>query len=122
MREDWRHLSSARLDYLRTNGQSVADFKRSLLLEEVKELAPSLGLSPTDIEAFMQKWGESSPGSNSIRAEYEPTFNVAERAKNYVGVGKPVRPKVKTAQDVIKEELAAMERRKQERMRNEKRN
>ena len=88
--DNWRHLSSARLDYLRTSDQSVADFKRSLLLQEVNETAAELGLSRTDIEAFMQKWGESSPGSEMIRAEYEPTFNTKERAKNYKGVGKPV--------------------------------
>ena len=88
--DNWRHLSSAKLDHLRTSGQSVADFKRSLLLQEVNEAAAELGLSRTDIEAFMQKWGESSPGSEMIRAEYEPTFNTKERAKNYKGVGKPV--------------------------------
>lgn len=89
-RENWRHLSSMRMDQLRVTGQSVADFKRSLLLQEVNEVAAELGLSRTDIEAFMQKWGESSPGSDTIRAEYEATFNTKERAKNYKGVGKPV--------------------------------
>ena len=87
---NWRHLSSARLDQLRITGQSVADFKRTLLLQEVNEVAAELGLSRTDIEAFMQKWGESSPGSEMIRAEYEPTFNTKDRAKNYKGIGKPV--------------------------------
>lgn len=89
-RENWRHLSSMRMDQLRVTGQSVADFKRSLLLQEVNEVAAELGLSRTDIDAFMQKWGESSPGSDTIRAEYEATFNTKERAKNYKGVGKPV--------------------------------
>ena len=88
--DDWRHLSNARLDQIRITGQSVANFKRSLLLQEVNDVAAELGLSRTDIEAFMQKWGESSPGSEMIRAEYEPTFNTKERAKNYKGVGKPV--------------------------------
>ena len=78
------------MDQLRTTGQSVADFKRSLLLQEVNAVAAELGLSRTDIEAFMQKWSESSPGSDKIRAEFEPTFNTKERAKNYKGVGKPV--------------------------------
>lgn len=88
--ENWRHLSSARLDFLRVQGIPVADFKRSLLLAEVNSVAGELGLTRTDIDAFMQKWGESSPGSDMIRAEYEPTFSVRERAKNYKGVGKPV--------------------------------
>ena len=86
--DDWRHLSSARLDYLRNTGQSVVDFKRLLLRQEVNAAATELGLSQSDIEAFMQKWGESSPGSDKIRAEYEATFNTYDRAKNYKGVGK----------------------------------
>lgn len=114
-REDWRHLSSARLDYLRMNGQAVADFKRSLLLEEVKGIAGELGLSRTDVESFMQKWGESSPGSDMIRAEYEPTFNVRERAKNYVGVGRP-ETRGTSARDLIAEEM------RKDRERHEKRN
>lgn len=89
-RENWRHLSSARLDQLRVSGTPVAEFKRSLLREEVEAVASELGLTKTDVDAFVQKWGESSPGSDRIRAEYEVTFDVRERAKNYKGVGKPV--------------------------------
>lgn len=89
-RENWRHLSSARLDQLRVSGTPVAEFKRSLLREEVEAIASELGLTKTDVDAFVQKWGESSPGSDRIRAEYEVTFDVRERAKNYKGVGRPV--------------------------------
>ena len=90
--ENWRHLSSSRIDYLRTQRMSVPDFKRSLLLAELNKVADELGLSPADVNAFMLKWGESSPGSDKIRAEYEPTFDVKQRAKNYKGVGGKQKP------------------------------
>lgn len=85
VREDWRHLSSVRKDMLGWDRDEIAEFKKSLLREEVEALGI---LTPEGVDAFVLKWGEHNPGTDTIRAEMEPVFNVQERAKNYARIGR----------------------------------
>ena len=87
-REDWRNLSSLRKDMLGWDKDRIAEYKRKLIRDELEGIAGKIGLSEEDIDAFLLKWCEHTPGDDRIKAEYEPTFNVSERAKNYIGVGK----------------------------------
>lgn len=85
---NWRHLSSATLDFLKKSGQDVAEYKKSLLRQEVAALGI---LTDEGVDAFVNKWGEHNPNSDIIAAEMEHIFDVASRARNYVKrFGKPV--------------------------------
>ena len=64
---------------------AIAEFKKSLLREEVEALGI---LTSEGVDAFVLKWGEHNPGNDTIRAEYEPVFNVSERAQNYLTIGR----------------------------------
>lgn len=81
----WRHLSSVSKDMLGWDKDAIAEFKKSLLREEVEALGI---LTPEGVDAFVLKWGEHNPGSETIRAEMEPVFNVQERARNYARIGR----------------------------------
>lgn len=84
-RENWRSLSSVRKDVLGWDKDAIAEFKKSLLREEVEELGT---LTEEGVDAFVSKWGQHNPGSETIRAEMEPVFDVGERAKNYAAIGR----------------------------------
>lgn len=77
----WRYLSSATINYLKTTGQDVAEYKKTLLRQEVEALDM---LTPEGVDAFVNKWGEHNPNSDTIAAELEHIFDVAARARNYV--------------------------------------
>jgi hypothetical protein len=84
-RENWRALSSVRKDSLGWDKDAIAEFKKNLLRQEVEELGV---LTEEGVVAFVSKWGEHNPGSDIIRAEMEPVFDVAERARNYASIGR----------------------------------
>lgn len=81
----WRHLSSVSKDMLGWDKDAIAEYKKSLLRQEVEALGI---LTPEGVDAFVLKWGEHNPGNDTIRAEMEPVFNVQERARNYARIGR----------------------------------
>ena len=84
-REDWRHLSSARKFSLGNNPDRIAGFKRTLIANELSEIAAEIQMPKEAQEKFLTKWCEHNPGSATIKAEFEPTFNVRDRAIQWMG-------------------------------------
>lgn len=88
-REDWRYISSVRRSTLDNNPDRIAEHKRSLFREEVETLAPELGMTAQQVEAFCRWWTETSPGSEKIRAEFEIAFDTRSRMQNWIERDRP---------------------------------
>lgn len=88
-REDWRFISSVRRTMLGNDKNRIAEHKISLFRSEVESIAPELGMTPQQIDAFVRWWTEHSPGNEKIRAEYEIAFDTKSRMQNWMARDKP---------------------------------
>lgn len=88
-REDWRFISSVRRSTLNNDSNRIAEHKRSLFRQEVDTLAPELGMTSQQAEAFCRWWTETSPGSEKIRAEFEIAFDTRSRMQNWIERDRP---------------------------------
>lgn len=88
-REDWRHLSSVRKQHLGFDKDRIAEYKKELLRQQVSELSGEVGMNPQQTDAFVRWWGEHSPGSDTLKAEYETVFDVKARMQAWVERERP---------------------------------
>lgn len=88
-REDWRFISSVRRTMLGNDKNRIAEHKISLFRSEVESIAPELGMTPQQIDAFVRWWTEHSPGNEKIRAEFEIAFDTRSRMQNWMERDKP---------------------------------
>ena len=88
-REDWRFISSVRRTMLGNDKNRIAEHKISLFRSEVESIAPELGMTPQQIDAFVRWWTEHSPGNEKIRAEFEIAFDTKSRMQNWMERDKP---------------------------------
>lgn len=88
-REDWRFISSVRRTMLGNDKNRIAEHKISLFRSEVESIAPELGMTPQQIDAFVRWWTEHSPGNEKIRAEFEIAFDTRSRMQNWMARDKP---------------------------------
>lgn len=88
-REDWRFISSVRRTMLGNDKNRIAEHKISLFRSEVESIAPELGMTPQQIDAFVRWWTEHSPGNEKIRAEFEIAFDTKSRMQNWMARDKP---------------------------------
>lgn len=88
-REDWRFISSVRRTMLGNDKNRIAEHKISLFRSEVESIAPELGMTPQQIDAFVRWWAEHSPGNEKIRAEFEIAFDTKSRMQNWMARDKP---------------------------------
>ena len=84
-KEDWRYLSSARKFSLGNNPDLIADYKRKLIADELAAVAAEINMPADAQERFLNKWCEHNPGNERIKADFEPTFNVRDRAIQWMG-------------------------------------
>ena len=84
-KESWRSLTSVRKSALGFNKDRMAEYKRYLFEQELSPIALSLNMSVDDYKKFVSKWTEHSPGDDRIKAEFEPTFDMETRVKNWLG-------------------------------------
>lgn len=80
----WRFISSMLRTALGNDPEAIAEYKKECIRLELEAVASDTPMTPESKEAFLNKWCEHTPGSEKIRAEFEPTFNVAERAKQFM--------------------------------------
>lgn len=80
--EDWRFVSSTARSAMNFNPDLIADFKRQKFQVRLTQIAKEVGMDkiPEAFETFMRKWCEHKPGDETLRAEMEPTFNIRDRA------------------------------------------
>lgn len=83
--ENWRFLSSARKFSLGNNPDAIADYKKELIAEELSLVAAEIKMPQDAQEKFLAKWCEHNPGSDKIKADYEATFNIRDRAIQFMG-------------------------------------
>lgn len=84
-KENWRHLSSARKASLGFHPDAIAEYKRSLIASELSTIAVEIGMPQDAQSKFLSKWCEHNTGSDMIKADYEATFNVRDRAVQWMG-------------------------------------
>ena len=84
-RENWRFLTSARKFSLGNNPDAIADYKKELIAEELSLVAAEIKMPQDAQEKFLAKWCEHNPGSDKIKADYEATFNIRDRAIQFMG-------------------------------------
>lgn len=88
-REDWRFISSVRRSMLGGDKSKIAEHKISLFRSEVEALAPELGMTAQQVDAFCRWWTEHSPNNEKIRADYEIAFDTRSRMQNWMERDKP---------------------------------
>lgn len=86
---DWRHVSSVRRALLGNNRDKIAAYKRELFRDEVVRLAVRVGMNSRQIEAFVRWWTENTPGSDTLKAELQPTFDIESRMRNWMERERP---------------------------------
>ena len=101
----WRFISSMLRAALGNDPEAIAEYKKECIRLELEAVASDTPMTPESKEAFLNKWCEHTPGSEKIRAEFEPTFNVAERAKQFMAWWARNRSGMATAEDKRKERL-----------------
>ena len=101
----WRFISSMLRAALGNDPEAIAEYKKECIRLELESVASDTPMTPESKEAFLNKWCEHTPGSEKIRAEFEPTFNVAERAKQFMAWWARNRSGMATAEDKRKERL-----------------
>lgn len=84
-RESWRYPSSVTKASLGFNPDAIADKRKELMGAELSAIASEIGMPKEAQERFLAKWCEHNPGSDKIKADYEPTFNVRDRATQFMG-------------------------------------
>ena len=82
--QDWRNLTSAFKATLGFDPDAIAEYKRKLISEELSIAAAAIGMPKEAQEMFLVKWCEHNPGSEKIKADYEPTFNTKDRATQFM--------------------------------------
>lgn len=83
-REDWRYVSSTARSAMNFNPDAIADFKRQKFEVRVSQVAQEIGMTQFQQDQFIRKWCEHSPGNETLKAEFEPTFNIRDRAIQWV--------------------------------------
>lgn len=83
--EGWRYLSSVTKASLGFNPDAIAEKRKELMGAELSAIASEIGMPKEAQERFLAKWCEHNPGSDKIKADYEPTFNVRDRATQFMG-------------------------------------
>lgn len=108
--ENWRHLSSVRRFELGNNPDAIAEYKKKLIAEELSLIAAEIKMPKDAQEKFLTKWCEHNPGREKIKAEFEPTFNVRDRAIQWMGWWKQGRPASSQADEERKKRLNVNEK------------
>lgn len=108
--ENWRHLSSVRRFELGNNPDAIAEYKKKLIAEELSPIAAEIKMPKDAQEKFLTKWCEHNPGRETIKAEFEPTFNVRDRAIQWMGWWKQGRPASSQADEERKKRLNVNEK------------
>lgn len=86
---NWRHVSSVRRAILGNNRDKIAAYKRELFRDEAVRLAQRVGMNSRQVEAFVRWWTESTPGSDTLKAELQPTFDIESRMRNWMERERP---------------------------------
>lgn len=82
--EDWRFVSSVRRAELGFDKDRIADYKRQVFTRQADAIAPKIGMTAEQKEAFLRWWTEHSPGSDKIKADFEQTFDIRSRMQNWI--------------------------------------
>ena len=82
--EDWRYVSSAAKAAFNYDADMIADYKRRLMAKQLDGIAVEIGMPEEAKEKFLQRWAEHNPGSETIAAEYENTFDLRDRAVRFM--------------------------------------
>lgn len=88
-REDWRYLSSTVKASLGFDKDRIAEYKGGLFRQQVEELAPQVGMTSQQVDAFVRCWTEHRPGNERIRAELQDTFDVRGRMERWMEKERP---------------------------------
>lgn len=82
--ESWRYPSSVTKASLGFNPDAIAEKRKELMGAELSAIAAEIGMPKEAQERFLAKWCEHNPGSDKIKADYEPTFNIKDRATQFM--------------------------------------
>ena len=82
--EDWRYVSSAAKAAFNYDADMIADYKRRMMAKQLDGIAVEIGMPEEAKEKFLQRWAEHNPGSETIAAEYENTFDLRDRAVRFM--------------------------------------
>lgn len=106
-REEWRYLSSVVKSSLGFDKDRIAEYKRELFRKEVEELAPSVGMNPQQVDAFVRCWTEHRAGNERIRAELQETFDVKGRMESWMEKERPAKPQTqsKSRMDAFEDDM-----------------
>ena len=108
-KEDWRFISSVQRSALGFNPDRIAEHKRDIFRRQTEEVANEIGMTSQQVDAFVRWWTEHSPGSEKIKADYEATFNIKDRAKNWIERDRPraasQQSKPKSRMDAFEEDM-----------------
>lgn len=86
---DWRHVSSVRRALLGNNRDKIAAYKRELFRDEVERLAPQVKMNSRQVDSFVRWWTENTPGSETLKAEYQDTFDILSRMQSWMERERP---------------------------------
>lgn len=81
---DWRFVSSVVRSSVGFDKDRIAEVKAAEFYRQTTEVAQEIGMTPQQVEAFVRWWTEHSPGSERLKAEYETTFDIRSRARNWM--------------------------------------
>ena len=108
--ENWRYLSSVRKFSLGNNPDAIAEYKRKLIAEELSVIAAEIKMPSDAQEKFLTKWCEHNPGSEKIKADYEATFNIRDRAIQFMSWWNQSRPAINQREDSRRKQLDVNEK------------
>lgn len=108
--ENWRYLSSARRFALGNDPDVIAEYKKKLIAEELSLIAGEIRMPKDAQDKFLTKWCEHNPGSDKIKADYEATFNIRDRAIQFMGWWNQRQPVSSQKEDERKKRLNVNEK------------
>ena len=82
--EDWRYVSSVRRTLLNNDADKIAEYRRDAFRAEAEALAPTIGMTPAQTDAFVRYWTEHSKGYDRIRANNEQVFDTETRMRGWM--------------------------------------
>ena len=77
-------MSSAAKAAFNYDADMIADYKRRMMAKQLDGIAVEIGMPEEAKEKFLQRWAEHNPGSETIAAEYENTFDLRDRAVRFM--------------------------------------
>ena len=105
LKRSWRYLSSVEKSVCGNDKNRMAEMKKEIFRAEVESFAPELGMPQQQVESFIRYWAEHNQGSDKIKAEYEPTFDVRSRMESWMERERPKGTRQATADQPKKTKL-----------------